>query len=251
MKTTNKYLKTNNNINIIQIIECLEFLKLCENDNLSEGITDNVKSLLSKIGDIIDNNINPVAKKAGMHIETKKGLLHYLSNISTNSAKLLYYAVSYAKNKNNNDKEKIKEIFKKVNKEDFIDFILKLDMVTLHLLTEPIHMIDAITGTHIWSNVKSKAQKIDDVAHKAISTIENLKDKLEGKLQIQLQNYANALRRIFELGGFKKVNEETVGSDIAEPDIKIGDKSPVIKDKNVKCKKYKKYLKRRRTYEIS
>jgi len=226
-----KYLKrTYNNeyIDAIILIEGMAFIESCSDNTLNEGIVDSAKTFIKKIGEIIDRKVNPVAKKAGLHIETKKGLLQYLAAATTGVAKLLYYAVDYYYNNNNKSKEKMIELAKSVKKEDILDFLLKLDMLTLHLISGPIHQLDALTGTHIWANIKNKTKNVTDVAKDAIKKVENLKDHLEGQLKQQLQKYANALRRIFGIGEFKKVNEETdveettLGADVASPDIKIG-----------------------------
>jgi vesicle coat complex subunit len=227
----NKYLKSNSQddySDAIALIECIVFIEACIDNTLNEGVVDSSKAFLSKIGDIFKNKVEPVAKKAGLHIETKKGLLQYLSSATTSVAKLLYYAVDYYFNKNEESKKKMIELAKSVKKEDIIDFLLKLDMLTLHLISGPIHQLDALTGTHIWANIQSKTKNVTDAAKDAIKKIESLKDHLEGSLKSQLQKYSNALRRLFGIGDFKNVSEgllrdETIGSDIAEPDIKIGD----------------------------
>jgi hypothetical protein len=162
----------------------------------------------------------------------------------------LYYAVDYYFNNNNESKKKMIELAKSVKKEDVLDFLLKLDTLTLHLISGPIHELDAITGTHIWANIKNKAKSVTDAATDAIKKIESLKDHLEGSLKSQLQKYSNALRRLFGIGDFKKVSEgllrdETIGSDIAEPDIKIGE--PVQR----RLKKKKGGCKRRRRRSIT
>ena len=227
----NKYLKNNNQDNYsdaMALIECVVFIEACIDNTLNEGVVDSSKAFLSKIGDIFKDKVEPVAKKAGLHIETKKGLLQYLSSASTGVAKLLYYAVDYYFNKNEESKKKMIELAKSVKKEDIIDFLLKLDMLTLHIISGPIHQLDALTGTHIWANIQKKTKNVTDAAKDAIEKIESLKDHLKGSLKPQLQKYSNALRRLFDIGGHKKVNEgilrdETIGSDIAEPDIKISE----------------------------
>ena len=246
----NKYLKQNEYEDAFILIEGMAFIEACMDNTINEGVVDSAKVFLTKIGDIFRDKVDKVANKAGLHIETKKGLLQYLSSISTGVAKLLYYAVDYYFNKNNESKKKMIELAKSVKKEDVLDFLLKLDTLTLHLISGPIHELDAITGTHIWANIKNKAKSVTDAATDAIKKIESLKDHLEGSLKSQLQKYSNALRRLFGIGDFKKVSEgllrdETIGSDIAEPDIKIGE--PVQR----RLKKKKGGCKRRRRRSIT
>ena len=58
----------------------------------------------------------------------------------------------------NKDGEAAKNVLKGLKKEDVLDFLLNLDMATLHIVSGPIHTIDAITGWHLWANVKDKAK---------------------------------------------------------------------------------------------
>jgi len=243
----NKHLKrTYNNeyIDAIILIEGMAFIESCHDNIINESVVKSSKEFLSKIGDILNKKVDPVVKKAGLHIETKKGLLQYLAAATTGVAKLLYYTVDYYYNKNDKSKEKMIELAKSVKKEDIIDFLLKLDTLTLHLISGPIHQLDALTGTHIWANIKNKTKNVTDIAKEAIKKVEDLKDHLDGRLRQQLQKYANALRRIFNIGEFKKVNEDkdieetTVGADVASPDIKIGEPaSRYLKRKKCGCKR--------------
>jgi hypothetical protein len=66
-------------------------------------------------------------------------------------------------------------------------------------------MIDAITGTHIWANIQGKAKAGIDKAKQAIETLEQAKEDLTGKLKTQTQKYINALRRVFDIGDYKKL----------------------------------------------
>ena len=65
--------------------------------------------------------------------------------------KVIWYAMKAAVG-NEEDKQKLIRIIKetKISSSQLIDFLLKLDMLTLHAITGPIHMIDAVTGWHLW-----------------------------------------------------------------------------------------------------
>ena len=234
-----KYLKSYESVNdalfLMEMIVIMDQSKSI--NNLDEGVVDSVKDFSNKILNIFNNKIvKPVTKTTGMHIDnSKRGILQYLVSMGTNTSKLLYHAVNGYYNNNEESKRKVKEISKSVKKEDVIDFLLKLDTLTLHWFTGPIHMLDALTGTHIWANVESKSKNISDKAKSAIETLEALKNSLEDKFKTQIQKYVNALRRVFGIGDFNKINEETITPDIAEPDIKIGDTVQRRLKKN-KCK---------------
>jgi len=242
MYTYEKYLKTNEDISVREdayaLLEFMIFIDKCGDDSINEAAVEKVASLIKKSGGILDKYINPVANKAGINVSVKKGLVHYLASAGINTAKLIYHAINYYYNKDEKSKERIKEIIKSVKKEDLIDFLLKLDTLTLHLITGPIHTIDALTGTHIWANIKTKAETMMDKAKKAITYLESLKSDVEGRLKKQIQKYADSLKKIFGINSAKAVTESTVTADVENPDVKIG--SAVKKCLKTKCKCNKK-----------
>ncbi len=190
----------------------IEIVILMDSYDVNEGIVQDIKGKLKSL-----------LMKTGVHVKTGDGLIQQLSRATTNIGKFMYHAFMGYYNNDKSHKDKVKELKDSVSRQDILDFLLRLDMVTLHAVTGPIHMIDALTGMHIWADVKKKAEPVKKVAHKAITSLEQLKDKLDGKLKQQVQKYSNALRRVFDVGGHKKIAEEIVGGDIASPDIKIGD----------------------------
>ena len=107
------------------------------------------ESGLLNIEEGIEQTINKYLQKAGVKVHTRKGLIQYLISAGKGLGKLFLAALK-------GDKEEVKKIAKSVKKEDVIDFLLKLDTVTYHLLTGPIHMIDAVTGWHIWAAIEDK-----------------------------------------------------------------------------------------------
>ena len=196
---------------VFNILETIIFIE--EYEFLTESIISNIK-----------NKIKLLIKKAGLHVKSGEGLIHHLIKASKGISQIIYHSFNAYYNNNKESKEKVKEISKSLKKEDILDFLLKLDMVSLHMVTGPIHIIDALTGMHIWANIKGKVEPAIDRAKKAIESLEELKGHLEGKLKQQVQKYSNALRRVFSIGDMKKyVMEQTLGIDIATPDIKIGD----------------------------
>lgn len=231
-----------NQPNIIDVITALVIIDDCHNaHSLNESVLDNVKTIVSKLKTIINN------KKSGIihPEEMEKGLLSYLKDIGLGGSQMIYHAFNAFYNKDNTSKERMKELKDGVKKEHIIDILVKLDVLTLHLISGPIHIMDAVTGWNVMHKLKFKIEPIDKKAKDAIHTLESLRDELDGRLKSQLQTYANAIRRVFNIGDFKKVTEETLGADVANPDVLIGDK-PVNrledpKDKR-KRKKYKKYL---------
>lgn len=118
---------------LVHLMEALD-----EMDSLNESDTDIL--------------VESVLKKVGLHAHKSKGLLSYIKSFTTGVGKLFLALLK-------GDGKKAKEILKSVNKEDVLDFLLKLDTGTLHLISGPLHTLDAWTGWHIGANIKAKMEK--------------------------------------------------------------------------------------------
>jgi hypothetical protein len=112
--------------------------------------------------------VNDTLKKFGLHVAKGKGLISYFAKFATGAGKLIIAALK-------GDGEAVAEISNSVKKEDVIDFLLKLDQATLHLVTGPIHMIDAITGWHIAANIKHAAETASNIMDKIKKAYVDLK----------------------------------------------------------------------------
>lgn len=120
-------------------------------------------------GDVlVESKLHSMLSKAGLHLGKSKGLIQYVLGFGKGIGQLVVAAIR-------GDKEKIKSLMDSVTKEDVIDFLLKLDQATLHLVTGPIHLIDSITGWHLWAAVKSTAEKAGDVIVKIKQAIDTVK----------------------------------------------------------------------------
>ena len=62
---------------------------------------------------------------------------------------------------------------KEIKKEQVLDFLLKLDTATLHLVSGPLHIIDALTGWHVWAQIQGHTE---DAMAKGRAAIRNLID---------------------------------------------------------------------------
>lgn len=198
---------------VLILLEGMAFEDAVKNSNkIDEGIMDVVN--------ITTSNIKSMLSKLGIHVDTNsRGILQYLAKSSVGMSKMMYYAYKAYYNKDEDSKQALKDVIGSMKKEDVMDFFLKLDSMTMHVVSGPIHMIDAVAGLHIWANVQKKMLPVIQRIEAAIKTIESLKDTVDDKAKTQIQNYANGLRRIFELEGMK-MSEETIGVDIALPDDK-------------------------------
>ena len=108
-------------------------------------------------GEILnEGKIDVLLKKAGLHVHKSKGLIAYLRSANIGVAKIMVAAIK-------GDKEGIKAVLKSVKKEDVLDFVLKFDMATAHIITYPIHLIDAVTGWHLWAAIQDRTASLSDV----------------------------------------------------------------------------------------
>jgi len=174
---------------VVSLIEYMVFMN--EFNTMDEGIGDALANMKGKVSGVL--------KKAGIHVTQSDGLIQQLLKASKGVNQLMYYSFLAYYNNDNKSKVKVKEIMKSLKKENILDFLLRLDAMTMHLITGPIHMIDALTGTHIWADIKGKVEPTQIRAKKAVETLEDLKNFVDGKLKNQVQKYANALRRVFAL----------------------------------------------------
>lgn len=123
-------------------------------------------------GDVLNEGVfDKVLKKTGLHVERNKGLIQYLGRAGKNIGKLVIAAIR-------RDTATVKTIMQSVKKEDLLDFVLKLDQATLHLITGPIHFIEAVTGIHIWAHVKAKAEAAGHVLDAIKSALQRVRDGL-------------------------------------------------------------------------
>lgn len=135
-------------------------------------------------GDVlVESKLHNILSKAGLHLGKSKGLIQYVLSFGKGIGQLVVAAIR-------GDKEKIKSLMDSVTKEDVIDFLLKLDQATLHLVTGPIHLIDSITGWHLWAAVKSTAEKAGDVIVKIKQAIDIVKQGITKAFDIAKQKRA-------------------------------------------------------------
>jgi hypothetical protein len=136
-------------------------------------------------------------KKAGLvSHKGSDGLIQMVAKSGAHIGKILFYAVKATKDEKS--KAKLKELLKKKgSKEQLIDFLIKLDTVSLHLVSGPIHSIDALTGWHIGANLHDKvidgATKVKD----ALGHLETARKKLTGDVSKKLANIIDNLKSIF------------------------------------------------------
>ena len=136
------------------------------------------------------DSVNNTLGKMGIKITKHEGILDYIKKFSSVFGKVFLYIIK-------GDTEKAKELLKTLTRGDFIDFVLKLDLGTLHMLSEPLHMIAAWTG---W-DIEAVLGKLEDEAKNSIESLKqavsNVKNKIttvfSGKKEKKLISYAKAI----------------------------------------------------------
>ncbi len=127
---------------------------------------------------------------------TGPGLLQMLAKAGKNIGMLFYYTLKYmAGDKAMGDK--IKELTTSLTKEEVLDFLLKLDAVTLHLLTGPIHMIDALTGWHIWANIHHATKNVTSKAKEALQNLLDVAKHATDQVKRKLKSIMQAIVTMF------------------------------------------------------
>lgn len=179
-----QYIKNSDTVNMIELAYFLdEFDENSVNEGITKNILDKLKIVLIKTG--------LKSHKSG------KGLLQVLTSSTKNISTLMYYVFKVAQG-NDEYKEKIKELVKKVKKEDVLDVLFRLDLLTLHAITGPIHILDALTGWHIGPDLKKNAMEIDDRAKKVIEHMNVLISSTIGETKIKLVRFLKQLKNNFK-----------------------------------------------------
>ena len=155
--------------------------KLLEEDiNEMETKIQTLLFLSENIDTLNEIDIHKHLKKVGLKLHKGDGIIDYVKQFATGAGKCILAAIK-------GDKEKVAEIAKSLDKAKVIDFLLKLDMATLHLVTGPIHFIDAVTGWDLMANLKAHAKKAEsmvDIFKSAITKVKTaVTDMFDGKRQ--------------------------------------------------------------------
>ena len=141
-------------------------------------------------------NALAMAKRVGLNITNGRGLVSILSKAGKYMAEVMYYAFK-AHGGDRQARTQLKELLKKrVSKEDFIDFVLKLDTLTFSAITGPLHIIDAVMGWHIVPNIRKQAIKADDRIKVAIDSLLSSTEGLPDKIKRRVMTNISKLKKI-------------------------------------------------------
>jgi len=179
------------------------FKKFLNEERLSEDMQDKISILMylsenEMINESLDTmneaelveGVNDWLGKIGMKLHKGNGIIDYVKQFSVGAGKLIMAAIK-------GDKKKVKEIANSLEKEKVVDFLLKLDMATMHIVTGPIHFIDAVTGWDLMVNLKHAAEGAKSLLAAFYDAMKKVKDSIKkvltGDHQNKMMSVANNL----------------------------------------------------------
>ena len=164
---------------------------LAENNQILNESYD-MENLTESQKEQIFEGIKDWFEKVGLSIEKGTGIIDYVGQFTSGAGKLILAAIK-------GDKEKVKEIAKGLKKEKVIDFLLKLDILTLHLVTGPIHTIDAVTGWELMANLEKFSDEAADqikIFYKHFTKVKSaITNLFKGKDQAKMLGIAKKLEK--------------------------------------------------------
>ena len=137
--------------------------------------------LLMDSDDIINEGMmSKLLDKTGMKLTKGTSLFSYIKSSGKGIGKMFIAAIR-------GDKDGIKAVMSEVNKQDMMDFLMKLDTATMGLVTGPIRMIEAITGWGLSANIKIMASATK-AAKAAIETVKTNINTVMDKAKVKVYN---------------------------------------------------------------
>lgn len=111
-------------------------------------------------------------KDVGLNLKQKPGVIDYAMNFTSGIGMILLAALK-------RDKAKVKAIAQAYSKEDFVDFLLSLDELTLGLLTAPLNFISALTGWELTDALKNASKTTKKALADIKTAINNIKSSAQ------------------------------------------------------------------------
>jgi len=154
----------------------------------------------AQINEELQEDFGSFMNKLGLPERPDKGLIDYFADFTTVAGKVVMSAI-------NGEPDEIRKHAAKITRNDFVDFLVKLDKVTLGIITSPLEIVHSITGWDIEkklvqlakgtvSVVKNIHTSIKDL-HKEITAIFSPRkaERLNGKLNYISKNVPKSIPR--------------------------------------------------------
>ncbi len=150
------------------------------------------ENMLNESTEALDEAFDKHLNKLGLKLHKSKGIIDYIKGFSRGVGKIIFYLIK-------GDTEKAKELLKTVKKEDILDFLYKLDLGTLHLVTGPIHMIDAWFGYDLSVRMKEhmdKGEGLTDILKQSLEKLSSsIKQLFHGTKEKSLMKHVEKIKR--------------------------------------------------------
>ena len=169
-------------------------------------ILEEDQSVLLEVAYLVEEPLNEKVdikgwlKKIGLKPEKHgKGILSVIKDSSVHVGTTIRLALKAYALRDAKSKDELKAHLKgrKVSKADLISFVLKLDQLTLHFLTGPLHMIDALTGWEIVPNIHQQARSASDRIKSAVQALDNAKKDVTDFRAKKLDTMLTTLKKMF------------------------------------------------------
>lgn len=176
-----------------------DYVDMEERVQLSENA-----SLLLELAMFADSGIlyegaksDKLLKTFGLSVhKSDKGILKILAKSSKTMKDVFVLAIKAARG-DEEAKVKLKSLLgTKITRSDIVDFILRLDQMTLHLITGPIHVIDSLTGWHIWTDYEENSKGLKSAVKKAIAELERIASNFSSKIKAELLKYIKGIKEL-------------------------------------------------------
>ena len=178
-----------------------------EEQKLSDDIYDLIEFMecdLETLSEAID--FKSAIKGANLNLKTNKGLIAALIRTGKDISLLFWHSLKVLGG-NEESRKKVKELSrKKVSKEDFMNFLINLDMITFHAISGPIHIIDAITGWDLHHRIISTHDKIIEIQVSVSNHLDSIQASASGltkKIRKKAIVFIKRLRNTFK--SFKEI----------------------------------------------
>jgi len=131
-------------------------------------------------------NLNSVLGKAGFKVTKSKGLISILAGASKGLAQMFVAAMQ-------GDREKVKELAKSVKREDVMTLLLKMDKLSLGLVSAPIGLISEITG---WNLEIGSADDKKDILSSVNAILDKLKSSIGKLTDRKVKQYTSIFNKL-------------------------------------------------------
>jgi len=176
----------------IRDMEILIEMAMIVEDDMTLNEAFNVADLKSKGKALL--------KSLGMHTHSSgDGLIQIALKSGKTMAEFIFHSLKGAAG-NQKSIIRVKELANtEITKEQLMDFLLKLDMAFLHVLSGPLHAVDAWTGWHVWAHIKSSTETALSKAKKAIHDLADAAKSASDEVKKKLKSLMHGIARLFGL----------------------------------------------------